>query len=1031
MSSFKEPDLTASDCKDAPQSPEGTAALKHPSTPSPGSQDSYGGFCPTPQKRRHSTDERNIVVPRKLFCLSPEPSDSNGSAGQEVQEPLLVRLPEESSSDGTVQQEVQDVEVDPLSDAQPELSGTTSVDDGSQRPARIVADPDDKEAGVVLRQQPVQPAPELDSKKAEEDVVPEEKSGVVLYAKSSYMPENTGISWKTLYNQYLEEVDHASLIVRVILQRYGLTKEHPQCMLGFIRCVADYQTYPCENPTTALTFLQRHSLYPKAEVCIARKLPDLDGRKETPAYVRAVMAAIVLFAGGVCDIQELMDCLQSRNFPMSSEDILEILYSMATLLYAMRENEVKISNRFHYSVSYCLHHLENSLCNTPSTNDPELPSSGGGFRPISQPTSEQQLILNHRLNPEDRVKIVGSAGTGKTSTLLQYAREWSELKFLFIAFNKIKKQSLLFCSKNVTCKTFHSLAYDEVGKKYRNKFIRDILTNEVGRVLSNPEASGTKVVQTLKTFLASADESITVEHTGCGEDVKEREKQIIVEEAKQIWAKMKELGPTEEKAYHMPFDGYLKLWQLQKPSLSTDTERYNVIMVDEAQDCTHAMMSIVLLQNCPVILVGNPHQQIYTFRGADNTVLDVPNSRIFYLTQSFWFGYEIAYVGATLLDVSRKIRKNMVGNYWAGVVRVEGKETWLSRTNRDVFDNAVKVTGGDSPAKIHFLGGINTVGLDIIEDLYNVLHSKQNYELKSAFMKELQSTLIKKYVEKGFRSIEEYDATRKKQLELTTGILRNYDDVPQLVRSMHQFHVPDPESAVKLEVKDFFIKRWVEKGLASIKDYAEKSEDKQLEIKIGIVEKYRERIPELVNRIRQCHVWHPEVADYILGTVHKAKGLEFDTVKIDDVFLSKSNLEHLHSNRIAIPKDEWNLLYVAVTRAKKHLILPSFFAQILEVAKEYCVRFELSTALSNTTPPVCVQCRCEVPIPEDPVLIPKRINHPYIVDNTERKGFLCSSCARSFGPIAQLTGSSRAQGPARLPETIEVPSEVHILLEDF
>ncbi|XP_070803704.1 F-box DNA helicase 1-like [Pituophis catenifer annectens] len=848
-------------------------------------------------KRRRSrksedSDERDTVVPRKHVCLPLEPSSSNGSAGQEVQEPLLVRLPVESSSDGTVQQEVQDVEVDPLSDAQPELSGTTSGDDVSQL-----------------------------------------------------------IPWKTLYNQYLEKDDHALLIIGAILKRYGLTKEHRQCMLGFIQCVAAVRTCHCKDPTAALTCLQHHSLYPKAKVCIARKLPDLDGRKETPAYIRAVMAAIVLFAGGFCDIQELANCLQSPSSSMSLTDTLEILYSAATLLYAMWENEVRISIRLHYSVSYCLYHLENSPGSTPSINDPELPSSGGGFRPISQPTNEQQLILDHRLNPGDRVKIVGSAGTGKSSTLLQYARKWPKLKFLYIVFNKIIKDQLsLFCPENVTCHTFHSLAYDEVGKQYEDELIPDILTNEVDHVLSNPEVSAKEVVQTLKAFFASAHEFLTVEHTVCGKYVTAWKKQIIVEEAEQIWAKMKVQDPTKEKAYYMTHDGYLKLWQLQKPSLS----KYNVIMVDEAQDYTPAMMNIVLLQKCAVILVENPHQQIYIFQGADNTVLDVPNSRIFHLTQSLRFGYEIGYICA-ILDYYRKIRKPTVGNNQDSDVSVEGKVAWLSETNGEVFHKAVNIIYGSSP-RIHFVGGIETVGLDIIEDLYNVLHPEQNYELKS--------TLINKYVAKGLKSIKDFEATGDKQLTLATGILNDYDErVPHLVRRMRQYHVPDPESA-----------------------------------------------------------------DYILGTVEEAKGLEFDTVKIDNVLLNSHHYRTWYLDRT----DEWNLLYVAVTRAKRRLILPTHFTDFLnKQTKEsgLSVRFELSTTLSNTTPPDCVHCG--VPIPADPVLILKRINHPFGVDNTERKGFLCSSCARSFGPIAQLTGSSRAQGPARLPETIEVPSEVHILLEDF
>ncbi|XP_058046159.1 F-box DNA helicase 1-like isoform X2 [Ahaetulla prasina] len=874
MTSFKQPHLAASDCEDPPQSPEGTAALKQPFNQSPDSQDASGGFCETPQKNKDSQDEGDTSVPPR------KPSGSKGNTGQEVQEPLLVRLLEESSCDGTVQQEIQDVEL---------------------------------------------------------------------------------IPWKTLYNQYLEKADHASQTVGVILQRYGLTKEHHQCMLGFIRCAANVRSCRCRDPTAALACLKRHSLFPKAEICIAKNLPDLDGRKEKPAYVRAVTAAIVLFAGGVRDIQELVRCLQRPSSTMSLMDALEMLYSTATLLYAMRENEVWISNRFHYNVFYCLHHLEKSPDNMPAINDLELSSSNGDLGSVLRPTSEQQQILNHELKPRERVIIEGFAGTGKTSTLIQYARKWSELNFLYLVFNKTMAQKALqVFPANVTCKTIHSLAYAKVGREYENKFIPDLLTDEVRSVLSNPETSATKVVQTLKAFFASADDAITVEHTGYGENVEECKKQIIVEEAKQIWTKMKAPGPTTEMAHRMTHDGYLKLWQLRKPSLS----KYDAILVDQAEDCTPAMMNVVLSQQCAVILAGDLHQQIYTFRGSDNTAFDVPHSHVFYLTQSFRFGYEIAYVGAILLDVSQKVRKVLVGNNKGSDASVDGKVACLSWTNKSIFEKAVSITSGDLPAKIHFLGGIKAVGLDIIEDLWKVLDPDCDFS-QMDFLYSIQCSSL------------------SRSLSLSSG---------------------------------------VEEGLASIKDYAEKAEDKQLEIKIGIVEKYRERIPELVKRIRKCHVSNPENADYVLGTVHKAKGLEFDTVQIDDDLMSNSSLARLRLNQIGIPKDEWNLLYLAVTRAKKCLTLPRFFADILKAAKEYCVRFELATELSSTTPLVCSEDSCRSAIPADSVLIPKRINFPYMDGAENPEGFLCPSCAScQLGPVAQLSGSSR----------IEVPAVVHILLEDF
>ena len=55
-------------------------------------------------------------------------------------------------------------------------------------------------------------------------------------------------------------------------------------------------------------------------------------------------------------------------------------------------------------------------------------------------------------------------------------------------------------------------------------------------------------------------------------------------------------------------------------------------------------------------------------------------------------------------------------------------------------------------------------------------------------------------------------------------------------------------------------------------------------------------------------------------TVHKAKGLEFDTVILPD--LNEGNVPSPHSSHTAEEiEEERRLLYVAVTRAKKHLYM--------------------------------------------------------------------------------------------------------------
>ncbi|KAL7979858.1 hypothetical protein Chor_008196, partial [Crotalus horridus] len=407
------------------------------------------------------------------------------------------------------------------------------------------------------------------------------------------------------------------------------------------------------------------------------------------AYVRAVMAAIVLFAGGVCDIQELVGCLQRPTSPMSLMDINEMLYCTATLLYAMRENGVKISNRT------------------------DLKS-----------TREQEQILNHAFKkPGEVVKIVGFAGTGKTYTLIQYTKKWPKLKFLYLAFNSsVREQAKQLFPENVTCETFHSLAKEAI----KTDFLQS------NRQEKLPFIRVSMIVQTLTAFFASADDSIT----------------IIVEDAKEIWREMQTLSPTGEMAHRMTHE---------------------------------AMADIIRSQKCSVILVGDPHQKIYSFRGADNTVFNIPHNHIFYLTQSFRFGSEIAYVGATILDVSKGVRKKtLVGNKQESDVSgvgVEGTVAHLSRTNKTVFEDAVKLTCGDTPAKIHLLGGLEA--FDKIRDIWVLRHPEQ-------------------------------------------------------------------------------------------------TEDEELKTIIAIVKETQGSIPDLLDKISQHHVSAPEDA----GTVHNAKGQEFDTVQV-------------------------------------------------------------------------------------------------------------------------------------------------------
>lgn len=77
----------------------------------------------------------------------------------------------------------------------------------------------------------------------------------------------------------------------------------------------------------------------------------------------------------------------------------------------------------------------------------------------------------------------------------------------------------------------------------------------------------------------------------------------------------------------------------------------------------------------------------------------------------------------------------------------------------------------------------------------------------------------------------------------------------------------------------------------------------------------RPDVQELINRLEQVNT--SSKPDIILTTAHKSKGLEYDNVVIaDDFRFGKENV-------LDMPEQEINLLYVACTRAKKNLQLPT------------------------------------------------------------------------------------------------------------
>jgi F-box protein, helicase, 18 len=116
-----------------------------------------------------------------------------------------------------------------------------------------------------------------------------------------------------------------------------------------------------------------------------------------------------------------------------------------------------------------------------------------------------------------------------------------------------------------------------------------------------------------------------------------------------------------------------------------------------------------------------------------------------------------------------------------------------------------------------------------------------------------------------------------------------------------------------------------------LEEYAETSEDIELRMLIDIVDEYGAGIPALLQKISARHVKDDERdgADMIFSTLHRCKGMEYDSVFLTQDFITEDRLKKLlalGNKGQPVDRDklseEINLAYVAVTRSKNFLDFP-------------------------------------------------------------------------------------------------------------
>lgn len=481
-------------------------------------------------------------------------------------------------------------------------------------------------------------------------------------------------------------------------------------------------------------------------------------------------------------------------------------------------------------------------------------------------TNEQNEIINSN---HKSFKINAVAGSGKTTTLLEYAKKNSHLKILYLAYNKSLQVEILeklktYQLSNMSVSTIHSLAYNRIGA-YNYQLTNDLKIGILEKLVCGfeqithqkqyyPTPEYLALIKDLVNFYCNSSlvalDSKLLNAYKKQSDLDAKILELLSNEKKVLNHLKHILSSMKNKIIEATHDFYLKMFYLNKKACSNFG--FDLILVDEAQDISDVMIGIVENQTCEKIYVGDSFQQIYSFRYATNALnkIDLPS---YDLSKSFRFSNDYA------LKLSQDLNKlyEVKSNYKLKIFGIESN-TLIGEEHIDT----------KKPICI-----ISRTTFGLIQKLVHYIHDD-----------------VKIYFEGGYNS---------------------YSFMNQTVYSIFYLKQKKNDKITIDEIKDF-------ESIYDLEQFAKETKNQDYLNVIKFINTYGDNIFEINKKVKAKLVNDKSQADVIFTTTHKAKGLEYDQVIMADDFITKKELFNT-KNPLSYQKaiEELNIYYVAATRVKK------------------------------------------------------------------------------------------------------------------
>lgn len=286
------------------------------------------------------------------------------------------------------------------------------------------------------------------------------------------------------------------------------------------------------------------------------------------------------------------------------------------------------------------------------------------------------------------------AGTGKSFILREFAKTYSDVRFLGLAFNSsiATENRRSFPKKNVKWFTLHGFAKEYLKKESNLLFDLSLQCGsfraiELIDILDIKDKGNfglaNAISQVMRVFCQSDLQKIEPDLI-YKKGVRQKNLSILkmnhdvlvyaCKYAKKLFDLHKDgkIPPT--------FDFYLKFFEVE--GYASNIKNFDILELDEAQDSNEVTLSIASQLPTKNIFVGDEHQSIYGFRGTTNAMNLA--DKTFYLSTTFRYNQDIADYANKILggykNETVKIKSNVTD-----MSHSDGTKAFLSRNNSSMI----------------------------------------------------------------------------------------------------------------------------------------------------------------------------------------------------------------------------------------------------------------------------------------------------------------------------------------------------------